>query len=176
MSKLAEVLVVPHELQGPGFSSFIDDPAYSQMVDDFIHGVDFVFEEASGRNPSIARSLAESILGEGHYIDVDPPPNERASLGITEQTGGACPIDPCQEIKAGIPPDMYRWERVAAHGRREEFWVQRIQRVTFQNALVICGLAHGLSLAFRLTSAGINTEKVFWYSPYHKLCARPHTG
>jgi len=46
---------------------------------------------------------------------------------------------------------------------------QRITARAFDKALVICGLLHGLSLAFRLGSAGIAVEKSYTYIPYRRL-------
>jgi hypothetical protein len=67
------VLGIPHALRGPGFSSFVDDPSYRTLVEILIRDdVDFVFEEAAERGPSIAEGLAISLIGSDRYLDFDP--------------------------------------------------------------------------------------------------------
>jgi hypothetical protein len=63
---------------------------------------------------------------------------------------------------------------VAEQRKREEMWHQRLDDQPFVKGLVICGLAHSLSFAFRLLSAGFNVTETYNYVPYHKLCTRPH--
>lgn len=170
MSKAALILGVPHQLQGPSFRGYIDDPSYGILLQDLIqHGVDFVFEEATGRRPSTAEKLTESVLGAGHHLDVDPPVNERAKYGIAKITGGGGPIDPSRPI------DVYESALVEEQRKREELWLQRIQTQPFSKALIVVGLAHALSIAFRLVSAGVGIPEVRHYVPYHKFCTRPHS-
>jgi hypothetical protein len=122
MTKSALVLGVPHQLQGPNFMGYVDDPSYGVLLEDLIHdGVDFVFEEATGRGPSTAEKLTQSILGPGHYLDVDPALNERAKYGIAKVTGGGGPIDPCHSI------DVHESALVEEQGKREKLWIERIQ-------------------------------------------------
>jgi hypothetical protein len=168
-NKSAIVLAVPHQLQGPGFAAFINDPAYRELVGGLIRGVDFVFEEAAGRGPSIAEELAKSLLEPGRYLDIDPPKDQRTKHGLAEATGGTEPIDVFRL------PDTYRWELVDEHRKREELWLQRILDKSFSRGLVICGTAHGLSFAFRLGCAGIGAPQVCDYTPHDKLCRRTHS-
>ncbi len=71
MSQSITLLAVLHEFQGPKFHNYVDDPDYKILVEDFISRVDFVFEEAGGKSPSIAEEFADSILKPDHYMDVD---------------------------------------------------------------------------------------------------------
>ncbi len=172
MSKSVVVLAVPHQLQGQEFSGYVEDRAYSLLIQDTIKkGVGFVFEEASGRRPTTAENLVKSVLGPGHYLDVDPPTSERPKYGIANQSGGTCLIgDPCDEIVQGLPPDSYEWAIVEEHRKREELWLQGLQAQPFEKGLVICGLGHNLSFAFRLLAVGISVTTVYSYIPHHKLC------
>ncbi|SRR5216684_9140726 len=163
MNKSVVVLAIPHQLQGPGFQGYVDDPSYSDLVERFIRqGLDFVFEEAAGRTPSIAKALTESHLGGDCYMDVDPSPTERETLGIAVAGGGDW-IDP------GYSADFYEWAIVEENRKREELWRQKVEAQHFEKALMICGLGHCLSFAFRLSSAGINVEKSYSYIPHAKL-------
>ena len=174
MSKSVVVLSVPHELQGPQFPRHVNDPASSHLVEGLIKGgisvegfatgrIDFVFEEAAGRRPSIAEDLAKSLLGPGHYLDVDPPPHERRKHGIKLETGGYW-FDPSLGAH-------YRWEEVDEHRKREQLWLQAVQAQAFETGLAICGLGHGLSFPFRLLSAGVRVLLTFNHIPYDKLCS-----
>ena len=168
MGKWVIVLAVPHRLQGPAFQGYINDPSYSHLLTDLIEtGCDFVFEEASGLGPSTAENLAKSLLGPHHYLDVDPPVSERYKYDIG-QTGGGYWIEP------GISEDFYESAVVEENGKREKLWLQRLEAQNFSKGLMICGLCHGLSFAFRLSSVGISVEKSHTYIPYHKFCTRPH--
>ncbi len=68
------------------------------------------------------------------------------------------------------PDDYYEWVAVDVQKVREELWIRRITESSFQNAFVIVGIAHNLSVAFRLASAGIRVEQAWSYTPHHKLC------
>jgi len=168
MNKHIQVIAVPHQLQGPKFHGHVNDPSYSTLVEAFMrNGVDFVFEEAAGRGPSIAQQLADSVLNPGHYLDIDPPRNERQKYGLAESSGGGCLIDPVNST------DSYEYSDVDEQRKREELWQKRIQMQNFQKGMVICGIAHTLSVAFRLQTNGVKVE-VYTYIPYGKLCARKH--
>lgn len=169
MSKAVGVLAVPHPLQGPGFRGYVNDPHFSRLVTGLMTDVDFVFEEASGNGPSTAEELAKTILGAGHYLDVDPAPSERPPYGIGE-TGGRDPIDPMDERS------VLEWADIGENRKREELWVTKVLALSFENGLAICGLAYALSFAFRLRSAGIGIAKSYTYIPYHKLCTRSHAN
>lgn len=72
--KSAVVLAVPHNLQGRKFVGYVEDPTYSYLVEYKIKQkrIDFVFEEAGEREPTIAEEIANRILGQGRYLNVDP--------------------------------------------------------------------------------------------------------
>jgi hypothetical protein len=168
MSQSVQLIAVPHQLQGSGFQGYVQDPSYSAWVKSFmLAGVDFVFEEASGRGPSIAEQLARSILKPDCYLDIDPPANERPKYGLAtvSATGGA--VDPCNST------DVYESPYVDEQRKREELWLKRIQSAKFEKGLLICGLAHSLSVAFRLQNIGMSV-KVSTYIPHGKLCTRRH--
>jgi len=168
-SRTALVLAVPHQLQGQSSQQFIDDPAYRELLSVKIEdGVDFVFEEAAGLRPTFAEELAESLIGLGFYLDIDPPKAERVKHGLAEVTGRSEVINP---LRGG----SYRWELVEEHRKREELWLERILSKSFTKGLVICGIGHSLSFSFRLQSAGVSVPKTYDYSPYDKLCRRTHS-
>lgn len=163
LAKTVMVFAVPHQLQGEKFPGFVPDRSYGQLIDGSIErGTDFIFEEASGLGPTVAEDLARSHLRSSRYMDIDPPRAERKNYGIAEETGEGFPIDPYSSS------DMYYRLFVDAHQKREELWLDRIQKQTFDRGLLICGLAHNLSFAFRLLSVGINAE-AYNYIPYGKL-------
>jgi hypothetical protein len=176
MGKSMVVLAVPHQLQGPRFSGFIEDPSYSQLLEYKIQrkGIDFVFEEAGERQPTIAERAANSILGRGHYLNLDPSKDDRQKLGIGTAAGSCIIGDQEEAIASGFPPDTLGWTIVEEQRKREDLWLQRIQAQEFEKGLAICGSAHNLSLAFRLLSAGISVVKTHDYLPCHKLCSRRH--
>lgn len=168
MTKSVVVLAVPHQLQNPKTYGHISDPSYSNLIEVFINkGVDFVFEEASGLGPTIAQSLAESLLGVGHYMDIDPAPSDRAEYGIARITGGRRSFDP-SEFESD-QPDSYEFAIVEEQKKREELWSKRVADEPFEKGLAICGVCHGLSLAFHLQKAGVSVVDACSYIPYHKM-------
>lgn len=170
MSKSAVLLGVPHQLQGLGFRGYVEDPSYSRLVKTLMGGVDFVFEEATGRGPSIAEQLVGFSQRPVQYLDFDPPPDERPKHGIEKLVGGGWPIDPCNSS------DVCETSTVGEQRKREELWLDRVLSKPFEKALVIVGLAHSLSFTFRLTSKGINVNESQYYIPYSKLCTRAHVA
>ncbi len=166
MSQSVQILSIPHQLQGSKFNGYVKDPSYESLLEDLICGVDFVFEEASGRRPSVAEILTGKVLGSDHYSDVDPAPGKREQFGIAEKTGKDCLID------AG--PDSYHVHSTAEHLKREKMWLQKILDQPFGKALVVCGSAHGLSFAFRLECKGFSVQ-LHEYLPYNKLCTHGST-
>jgi hypothetical protein len=173
MSRSIKLLAVPHELQGPKFSNPVIDPDYRILIgvlvrkpDQVTRGTEFVFEEAAGKSPSIAEEVAESVLGPGHYVDVDPAPSEREKYGIG-------PTEYCGLIDDWQTAAVFYRQVVAEHEKREKLWLERIQARAFEGALLICGLAHSLSFTSRLQSAGFNVETCH-YLPYDKLCKKKH--
>jgi hypothetical protein len=142
MARSIRVLGIAHELQGPGFQGYVEDASYHLLLKKALPGVDRVFEEASGRGPSIAENLATSVLGTGRYLDVDPPQAERPKHGIPEETAGGEPIDHMESS------DSFTWMIVDAQRKREKHWVRMIEAQSFARALLICGIGHSLSVTF----------------------------
>jgi hypothetical protein len=170
MSKSAVVLGVPHQLQGPGFQGYVPDPSYSRLVKTLMGGVDFVFEEATGRGPSIAEQLVGSSQRSVQYLDFDPTPADRPKHGIAKVVGGGWPIDPCNSS------DACETSTVEEQRKREELWLDRVLSKPFEKALVIVGLAHSLSFTFRLASKGIGVDESQNYIPHSRLCTRAHVS
>lgn len=164
-----QVLAVPHQLQGPCFEGYVQDPSYERLVNRLVRQADFVFEEAAGRLPSVAQTSTGKILGSGHYLDVDLPPGQRQQYGIAEKTGKDFPIDPSQ-LCSDVTPDIGDCVFVNEHRKREELWLQKIQSQVFEKGLMVCGTSHGLSFAFRLQCAGFSEVILYSYIPYNKLC------
>jgi hypothetical protein len=164
VTKSIVVFAVPHPLQGPGFVGYKVDDDYVSLIEDLIsRRVDFVFEEAGGRKPSIAESIAEEFLGAGHYMDVDPASHERSKFGIST---------PARSARPNLPGCEYA--NIELQRKREELWTQRVLEETFTSGLAICGPCHCLSYAFRLESAGVDVIEVHTYLPYDKLCKKSH--
>jgi hypothetical protein len=117
-------------------------------------GVDFIFEEASGLGPTIAEKLALEQLAFGHYVDIDPARSERAEFGI--------PANSSEPLMIGAPPTVAfaNWQVLDVHDKREELWLRRMKEHRFESALVICGLVHLLSFAFRLQAAQFSVQAI----------------
>jgi len=159
-----------HQIQGAtkvGWKN-IDDPAYMNLLNQFLQGKDFVFEEASELGPTKAETLTEQLLGANHYLDIDPHPDNRWAFGIGV-TGKQFPIDPYSQIT-----DFYNREFEEEQFKRESLWLDKITNTNFTNALLICGFPHSLSVTCRLRFAKFKVE-TWTYVPYLKLCPRPHS-
>lgn len=167
MSQSMLVLAVPHPLQGSKFQGYVQDNHYSNLVKRLVTQVDFIFEESAGRGPSIAEELVNKIHGPGHYMDFDPSPAERPNFGIKENLTDFSPIYPYDSEKCDTT-------EVAEQEKREALWLQRIRETQFEKGLAIVGLAHNLSLAFRLQAAGVSVADSYTYTPYNKLCTLKH--
>jgi hypothetical protein len=156
MTRCVVLLATLHEFQGPGFQGYVEDSFYEDTVESCIRTgrIDFVFEEAAGRSPSIAEDHANSLLGPGHYLDVDRRDEPslhsgpRPICGLTAVSVGQC-------------------------RKREGVWFERMNGEDFKKALLICGVGHSLSFAFRLQDAGFNVE-LCQHLPYERLCKREH--
>ncbi len=166
------VLGVPHRLQGPGFRDYVADPSYRHWVEDYMRaGVDIVFEEAAGRKPSIVADLASDLSANSkpiRYVDIDPAENERRKYGITTESANGAPVDPLDS------DDFYESPYISENINRENLWLKRILEEQFEKGLVVCGLAHTLSFAYRLHAAEINVVEACTYIPHGKLCKRQH--
>jgi hypothetical protein len=166
LTRFVQVLGLGHELQGPKFSGFVDNPSYRLLLSRKIKEFDMAFEEASGRIPSIAGETADSLLGSGHYVDVDPGANDREKFGIPTETVKSECIDPWDS------KDSFLHLIADAQAKREEHWVRRISEQEFSKALMICGIGHSLSITFRLVAAGFIVKDPWAYLPHYKLCSR----
>jgi hypothetical protein len=51
--------------------------------------------------------------------------------------------------------------------KREELWIKRMQQSEFKSALMICGLVHLLSFAFRLQAAKFSVQAID-YGNWHR--------
>jgi len=62
----------------------------------------------------------------------------------------------------GAPPSVAfaNWQVLDVHAKREELWLARMRQRRFQSALVICGLVHLLSFAFRLQAANFSVQAI----------------
>src|SRR5258708_22898370 len=144
MAQSMQIVAILHRIQGTGFQAYVEDPAYAMWINPFLSkDIDFVFEEASGQGPSVAEGLAKRLPNVG-YLDIDPPVSERHKYGIPPHTSDGGGIDPVHsyDVYETVVPDQQR--------KREEEWLRRIKASKFKKGLLICGAAHGLSLAFRL--------------------------
>jgi len=163
MSRKVVLLGTYHQLQGTNFSGYVENPSYTKVVSDLIRfdKVDFIFEECSGHGPSIAENLAAQ-LGPGRYLDIDPCRAERTKLGIPEEVEHCDPVDPMESSDVLCEQDLN------GHRLREELWMQRISAEDFKVGLAICGIAHLLSLGFRLQKSGFEA-KVVQHKPSGKI-------
>ena len=172
MSRSVLLLATHHRFQGPHFPDFVEDKSYGILVEKCIsvRRIDFVFEEAGKRGPSSAEEFANSLIGPGHYLNIDHPRNALRKYGIREdiETTTGHWIDE-RDKSVG----KYDCQDIDAHRSREVRWLQGIEAQQFETGLVICGVAHSLSFAFRLQKVGFIVE-LCSYLPDDKLCARPH--
>ncbi len=173
MSRHVLLLATFHQFQGPRFSGYIQDEPYRILVEKCIsvRRIDLVFEEAGKREPSTAEESANSVLGPGHYLNMDHTRNALRKFGITEdvETETGHWIDD-RDKSLG----KYCCEDIGAHNGREMQWLRAIEAQQFEKGLVILGVGHSLSFAFRLHGAGFAVE-LCQYLPYEKLCKREHS-
>jgi len=164
------VLGTCHNVQGAErwHGRKLDDTQYRVVLERLVDESDFVFEEATGLGPTTAERLSAPRLGAGHYLDLDPPLDQRFAFGLAERTGDQSPIDPCDPNT-----DFCNSELVDPHARRENLWLHTIEEKTFDNGLLVCGFLHTLSMSFRLQSVGY-TVRAFHYMPWNKFCQRRH--
>jgi hypothetical protein len=158
MNRLVVILGTTHELQNAEKNPRkIDDPQYRELLELLLaeDGIDFIFEEATGLGPTTAEKLAPRP---NRYLDVDPPRDQRETFGIPENTN--------EHIFLGSPvtspPTAVCAERVfhEVHAIREKFWLQEMMRQDFRKALMICGMNHTLSFAFRLRDANFDVKTI----------------
>ena len=157
MNPRVTVLATLHVFQGAEKRlGNVHDPNYIALLNKLMisEAVDFIFEEASGLGPTIAENLALEKLAFGHYVDIDPARNDRPAFGI--------PTSSAEPNMIGSPPTVAfaNWQILDVHAKREKLWVERIQQRRFESGLVICGLVHLLSLAFRLQEAKYSVQAI----------------
>lgn len=144
----------------------VDDPVYTNLIEHFMTcfgiPVDFIFEEGSNCGPTAAERLAKGLHLK--YMDFDPHPDTRHLYGLCRETG--------QNLRP--PFDHVTWTFAEKQFKREDFWIEKMRRESFQAALVICGIVHTLSLSGRLMSAGFDVYAHF-YMPHDKLCRKMHS-
>src|SRR6266849_3970660 len=132
------VLGVSHRVQGDmTFVRAIHDPDFTTVVSEIISSdhIDFVGEEC-GINVTVAEKVAQDLLGTGHYLNVDPPVEDRTRYGICDTY--------CPPPLSGLP--VHRWI-VAENEKREQIWVERLIERTAAKGLLICGFYHAFSVA-----------------------------
>jgi hypothetical protein len=140
------------------FVRAIDDPDYATVVSEIIssNDIDFVGEER-GINVTVAEKVAHDLLGAGHYLNVDPPVEDRMRQGIGKAY--------CPPPLSGLP--VHRWI-VAENEKREQIWVDRLVERTSAKGLLICGFYHAFSVAAKLLNRGFEVE-ARTYIPWEKL-------
>jgi hypothetical protein len=115
----------------------------------------FIFEEATGHGPSIASDAAA-----GRYLDIDSETTDEALSRFSEDShtlvSDIAQKFKVQEIPTKLGITVQEW--------RESTWVAKIKTQQFETGLVICGVAHALSMAFRLKAEGFDVE-VYCYAP-----------
>ena len=151
------VLATLHVVQGAEKRlGNVHDPMYVALLNKLMisEEVDFIFEEASGLGPTIAEKLALEQLAFGHYQDIDPARAARPDFGI--------PSNSSEPNMIGEPPSVAfaNWQLLDVHAKREELWLKRMQQHEFKSALVICGLVHLLSFAFRLQTVNFSVQAI----------------
>jgi|HubBroStandDraft_5_1064220.scaffolds.fasta_scaffold362570_1 hypothetical protein len=151
-----------HQVQGvQGADDFknIYDPDYKTLLEELIqlHDVKFIFEEASGFGPSVASEMATVP-----YLDIDFENTYDAQSKFPEPPETMFhPRSKVQETACKLGLEVQNW--------RESRWVFQIKDQQFETGLVICGLLHSLSIAFRLQLEGFNVH-VYTYQPIKRLC------
>ncbi len=159
------VLGTDHALQGVeklDKSKKIDDPTFGVLLEKLVtdFSLDYIFEEASGLGPTTASKLQRFGLG---YLDVDPPGNERQRYGIPP----GLPIETFVIYDINDPrrpePELYATKKEAATERgRESVWLEKINKTSFTNGLLICGAAHTFSLASLLFASSFSVDVIMY--------------
>jgi hypothetical protein len=163
MNRLVVILGTTHEVQnGEKYGRRVNDPHFQVLLDMLVaeNGLDFIFEEATRLGPTTAEKLALT-WGPDHYMDVDPPREERLKFGIPEDTNEPIPLGSPFDSPPGEFANRIFHE---AHFRREEHWLRQIMKQDFKKALMVCGQNHALSFAFRLSAANFSVETIT-YAP-----------
>lgn len=169
-SRSISILGTSHRPQGAlkaEHIKHIDDPSYKRYLERQLlsEQFDFIFEEAAEFGPTVAEKLSTEIPGKGHYMDVDPHPNNRGQFEIPELGNDHTPINPSDPNSK----DFVQHEHLEGQVKREQLWVNQVKGQSFTSALFICGFLHTLSLSFRLATEGFSVAQASTYMPYHKL-------
>lgn len=163
MPGFVTVLGTYHELQGSEKRrGNINDSLYEDLVTDLIQDqtIDFVFEEATGLGPTAAEHLTAKLVGANRYLDLDPPTQQRHIFGIPPETNQPLMLgNPMSD-----PPNVgwANWQPIRMNEAREKLWLERMKGQTFNKALMICGIAHMLSFAFRLQHADFEVKAIHY--------------
>jgi hypothetical protein len=163
-SKYFFVLGVSHTVQGESnFPGTFVDPDYDIVVRDIISSrcIDFVGEEG-GDHSTIAESIAQELLGAGHYFNVEPENRWEHGIGETYDGYRLTSV-------SGGEFDVLRW-MVAENEKRERIWVDHLVEKTTSTGLLICGFYHAFSVSAKLLDRGFGVE-ARTYLPYDKLCS-----
>jgi len=153
-----------HDVQGlKNFEKNVTDPDYKAILGVMIqeHSVDFIFEEASRTGPSVASEMAA-----GRYLDIDSDTTYQFLSQFSEASERL--YLPEILVKSRVQ-DTARTLALTVEDRRERSWVEKIKTQKFNTGLVICGVVHSLSIAFRLQGAGFDVE-AYHYEPIKRLC------
>ena len=110
----------------------LDDAQYKVALGQLFEGKDFIFEEATGLGPTTAETLTLNCLGAEHYLDIDPPVDQRNAYGLADHSGNSQPIDPYDPLT-----DFLNEEPAGQQSIRETLWIRRVQEKTFQNGLLL---------------------------------------
>lgn len=158
MQKLV-VFGTNHNVQGlEKFVGSLDDPDYKPILQYLKkkHDVDFIFEEAAGDGPSIASDM----IMPGRYLDIDAETTAEALYQFSEDSHSLV-LEPPDILRVKEAPlklglEVQEW--------RESTWLRKIQVVRFETGLLICGVAHTLSMVFRLKREGFGVQ-AYIYEP-----------
>ena len=157
MQKLI-VLGTYHNVQGlKNFRGSLPDPDYKPILEYLKqkHDVDFIFEEATGHGPSVASDMAA-----GGYFDIDSETTDEALSHFPEDSHTLV-LEILDKFRVQEIPTKLG---LTVQELRESTWVTKIKAQQFKTGLVICGVMHTLSIAFRLNAEGFGVE-AYCYEP-----------
>lgn len=162
MQKLI-IFATYHDVMGlRNFRKNVSDPDYKTILEALmqVHDVDFIFEEASGHGPSVASEMAT-----GGYLDIDSETTEQTLSVFSEDSEThflpeVLGKSRLQQTATKLGLTVQNW--------REGCWVTKMKAQQFKTGLVICGVAHSLSIAFRLQAEGFDVE-AYRYEPIKRL-------
>jgi len=151
-----------HDVQGLSkFRRNVIDPDYKTNVESLMkeHHVDFIFEEACGFGPSTASELSVG------YVDIDSETTDQALSRFSEDSESVFLPKNLGASSLRLSPTKLG---LTVQNWRESCWVKKIKTQQFKTGLLICGVAHSLSIAFRLQAEGFGVE-AYCYEPIKRL-------